>query len=1059
MSTGVYGTICRNWIMYLKRLEIQGFKSFASKTVLDFLPPQNGRFSITAVVGPNGSGKSNVVDALRWVMGEQSIKTLRGKKSEDIIFGGSEAKGQLGACEVSMFLDNSDDRVQIDLPEIVITRRLYRSGEGEYMINNNPVRLLDIHLLLAKAQFGQHSYSVVGQGTIDRLLIVTPGERKDFLDEASGIKEHQIKQHQANLKLARTVENMSQVDVLLTEVEPRLRMLSKQVRKLEQRHEVEINLRETQEKYYGSLYGSNKKEIDRLELEIKSFDEQYKITFKELEDTQLELSELARSESRQEVFVKLQEKYQAVIKIKNEWERQLAVVSGKIQNAYSDLGKQNIGWLEKKVAELKSVGEQFVIEQNKLENELNKTGKILLENNTKVAELSRDKTQSAVRLSQLQVKQYEQKSERQYLEFSGLTAVRCVLENKNRFGKVFGLFAELGEVDNEYSLAMEVAAGANMSSLVVADESVAKSAIEFLREEKMGVATFLPINKMTPRYSTGDISDLLNQDGVCGLAIDLVKFDEKFRNVFSFVLGDTLIVKNLGVAQRLGIGRIRYVTLDGDVVEKRGVMKGGWRGQKKMHLSFSGRTIFSDGEGQNYQEELVRQESNFKDFELKLDQAKTAALLSQMDKEKLLGKLELLQLNQKKNQDEMSGMERELNFLQMSPEEYGVHLTELEKEREKIKLEIVDSEKESGKIEEEIKQFNDSEEIKKQRVFGLQEAMQKKQLEVNGILSSRNEYKIQLAKLETKNEDLSSEVGSEMSVSLAALAERASIILTQSELETCAGSIQKLKYQLSLIGGIDEDVIKEYETTKERYDFLSSQLKDLTTATDDLSKMIEELDEIMKKKRATAFKQIRKEFDRYFKILFNGGSAQLEEIYGEPESEDGLEISTNDSVIPTNAGISQDPRFHGDDNDGLAKTKKRDKILTGIDVTVNPPGKKIKNINSLSGGERTLTSIALICAILNCNPSPFVVMDEVEAALDETNTLRFANIMSELATKSQFIIITHNRVTMHSADALYGVTMGGEGVSKLLSVNISEVGKYEEKTVSVPNGQEIDKNS
>src|SRR3989339_540545 len=667
--------------MYLKRLEIQGFKSFATKTVLDFLPPQNGRFSITAVVGPNGSGKSNVVDALRWVMGEQSIKTLRGKKSE-------------------------------------------------YTINNNPVRLLDIHLLLAKAQFGQHSYSIVGQGTIDRLLVVSPAERKDFLDEASGIKEHQIKQHQANLKLARTAENMSQVDVLLKEVEPRLRMLSKQVRKLEQRQEVEINLRETQEKYYGSLYGSNKKEMDRLELEVNNLDAQYKITFKELEDTQLELSELARSESRQEVFVKLQEKYQAVIKIKNEWERQLAVISGKIQNAYSDLGKQNIGWLEKKVDELKMVGEQFVQEQNKLENELAKAEKLLIENNTNVAELSRDKTQAAVRLSQLQVKQYEQKSERQYLEFSGLTAVKAVLENKNRLGKVHGLVAELGEVENDYRTALEVAAGQHLSSLVVADEGVARAAIEFLREQKMGVATFLPNNKIFGRDVGSDIRALLNEDGVIGLAIDLVKFDEKFRNIFSFVFGDTVIVKSLAVAQSIGIGRARMVTLDGDVAERRGVMKGGWRGQKRMHLSFSGRTIFSDGEGQNYQEELIRQESSFKDFEMKLDQAKTSALLAQMSKEQLLGKLESVQADQKKNQDEMSGMERELNFLQMSPEEYGVHLTELEKEKEKIKLEIVGTESESDKIALEIKQFNDSEEIKKQRVFGLQESMQKKQLEV-----------------------------------------------------------------------------------------------------------------------------------------------------------------------------------------------------------------------------------------------------------------------------------------------------------------------------------------
>ncbi|MCX6780232.1 MAG: AAA family ATPase, partial [Candidatus Magasanikbacteria bacterium] len=293
--------------MYLKSLEIQGFKSFAEKTKLNFLPPKDGRFSITGIVGPNGSGKSNVVDAIRWVMGEQSLKTLRGKKSEDIIFGGSAARGALGACEISMVLDNSDHRVDIEAEEVVITRRLYRSGEGEYLINSNPVRMLDIHLLLAKAQFGQHSYSIVGQGTIDKMLTVTPAERKDFLDEASGIKEYQIKHHQGSLKLARTEENMTQVDTLLKEVEPRLRLLSKQVRKLEQRQEIEINLREAQEKYYGSLYSSNKSELDKLDKIIKELDENYRVAFKELETVQNELSDLARAESRQEVFVKLQE--------------------------------------------------------------------------------------------------------------------------------------------------------------------------------------------------------------------------------------------------------------------------------------------------------------------------------------------------------------------------------------------------------------------------------------------------------------------------------------------------------------------------------------------------------------------------------------------------------------------------------------------------------------------------------------------------------------------------------------------------------------------------------
>ena len=1020
--------------MYLKSLEIQGFKSFAEKTKLNFLPPTDGRFSITGIVGPNGSGKSNVVDAIRWVMGEQSLKTLRGKKSEDIIFGGSASRGALGACEISMILDNSDHRVDIEAEEVVVTRRLYRSGEGEYLINANPVRMLDIHLLLAKAQFGQHSYSIVGQGTIDKMLTVTPAERKDFLDEASGIKEYQIKHHQASLKLARTEDNMKQVDTLLKEVEPRLRLLSKQVRKLEQRQEIEINLREAQEKYYGSLYWSNKTELDKLDKTIKELDENYRVAFKELETVQNELSDLARAESRQEVFVKLQEKHQAAVKIKNDWERELAILSGKIQNAYSDLGKQNIGWLENKVAELQIQKEKLNRDNEVLETEIVKAEKLLAQKNVLAQNLASEKTQAAVRLSQLQTKQFEQKSERQYLELSGLTAVRCVLENKNRLGKVYGLVAELGEVQDEYRTALEVAAGANLSSLVVADEGVAKNAIEFLREEKMGVATFLPINKIVGRSSSYEAQDMVNEDGVYGLAIDLVKFDEKFRNVFSFILGDTLIVKNLAVAQRLGIGRIRYVTLDGDVAEKRGVMKGGFRGQRRMHLSFSGSTSFVDNAGSNYQEELIKQEQIFRDLETQLDKAKTDQLLAQMEKEKLQNQLSVLHTQRDSQTTEFVQMEKELNFIRMSPEEYGEHLKELELERNKVKTEIENSEKSILEISAEIKNFNDAEEIKKQRVFALQEVMQKKQTEVNGILSSRNEFKIQLAKIETKNEDLNNEANNELSASLISISERWSNVLSQVDLDQVADSISKFKYQLSLIGGIDEEVVKEYETTKERYDFLSTQLSDLTKAVGDLSKMIEELDEIMKKKRTQAFKQIRKEFDRYFQILFNGGGAQLEEIYGEPESEENLDANGN-VIVGTEESLEIEK----------APTKKRDKILTGIDIIVNPPGKKIKNISSLSGGERTLTSIALICAILNCNPSPFVVMDEVEAALDEANTLRFANIMSELAVKSQFIVITHNRVTMHSADALYGVTMGGEGISKLLSVNIGEVGKYADK--------------
>ena len=554
--------------MYLKRLEIKGFKSFANNTVLEFLPPRDGRFSITAVVGPNGSGKSNVVDAIRWVMGEQSIKSLRGKKSEDVIFSGSENKGALGACEVTMTLDNTGTQNDLDYPEVIITRRLYRSGEGEYLINGNPVRLLDIHLFLAKSQFGQHSYSVVSQGTIDRLLIVGPNERKEFLDEASGIKEFQIKEHQAELKLNRTRENMVQVSRLLVEVEPRLKLLARQVKKLEKRQEVELSLREAQEKYYASLYWTNKNEIDRLEKILAEVEENYRREFSALENIQNELAVLARSESRQEAFLGLQTKHQEAVKVKNEWERQLAILSGKMQTAYSQIGKQNISWLEQKKTESEGSYQHLVEEQQRLEIALNREVEQVNSLQQKLAVLNDERTRLSVKISQLQTRAWQEQGERSYLEASGLTAVKAVLDNRDRIGKVYGVLAEFGEAPEEYRTALEVTAGQHLSSLVVDTDETAKNGIEYLRRERLGVATFLPTNKITGRPLSNEARNLSVSNGVIGLAIDLIKFDNRFKEIFSYVLGDTVIVRNLEAAKRLGIGAWRMVTLEGDLIER-----------------------------------------------------------------------------------------------------------------------------------------------------------------------------------------------------------------------------------------------------------------------------------------------------------------------------------------------------------------------------------------------------------------------------------------------------------------------------------------------------------
>lgn len=1028
--------------MHLKRLEIQGFKSFAGKTVLEFIPPKDGRFSITAIVGPNGSGKSNISDAIRWAMGEQSLKALRGKRNEDVIFSGSETKSQLGAAEVSLVLDNTDGQILGDFPEIIVSRRMYRSGEGECFINHQPARLFDIHLLLAKAQFAEGSYGIVGQGMIDRMLVSSPAERKEFLDEAAGIKEFQLKHHQASLKLDRTGENMAQAERLLQEVEPRLRLLSRQVKKLERRQIVETELRETQEIYYSSVYHRNKLEADEINTSLASAEKNFQAARAELEKNQLELSELAQAAGRPEVFADLQNRYQTALHAKNELERSLAVLDGRRQIKYSERGRQDVGWLEGKIKELKFERESAARELKILEDSGRKSAEIFIARQKESDSLSGEKSERMIKISRLQSRLLDGQSEKNFWQASGYSAVRAVLDSGGRWGKIYGAVSTLGEADESYRLALDAAAGSRLFSLVVDNEGTASQAIEYLREKRLGVATFLPLDKIrgrdapngAPSGQTPETGLPLKEDGVLGRAIDLLRFEEKFRDVFSFIFGDTLVVRDLRVASRLGIGRWRMVTLDGDLCDRYGVMRGGWRGAR-AGWSFASKTAWSaEDRIKESQEELLEEQRAMSALEEKIEAARKAFGQAEIERQTNQTKLEMRAAAAGETEKEIAALERELSLLKIGPEEYGEELSRLNEEREKTEKEIVSAGAKADELARHTQEFNRREEDKKQRVFALQAEMQAAQETLNHVSSERNDWRVALAKIETRQEALSAEVGADLNTTVASIVERGLPPAPVQELEGLAGRIQKLKYQLSLIGGIDEEVIKEYGVTKERYDFLSGQLRDLRRATDDLSKMITDLDELMKTKRSAAFKKIRKEFDRYFKILFDGGNADLEEVY-----EEEPEMPVEGAVGPD--GVSLAPA-EGTPL-GLAEStpkqkKKKEKILAGIEIYANPPGKKIKTLHSLSGGERTLTSLALICAVLNCNPSPFIVMDEVEAALDEANTLRFTRILSELAGKSQFIIVTHNRATMHAADALYGVTMSTDGVSKLASVRLGE---------------------
>ncbi len=1024
-------------VMYLKSIEIHGFKSFAGKTVLDFLSPKNDKNSITAVVGPNGSGKSNISDAIRWVMGEQSMKHIRGKKGSDVIFSGSEIKGQMGMASVTLTMDNSDGRAPIDFDELVITRRYYRSGDSEYLINGKTVRLLDLQILLAQAQFGQGSYSVIGQGMIDRLLLQTPQERKDFFDEASGIKEFQIKRHQAALKLRRTRENIDQADLLLNEVSPRLKILSRQVKKLEKRQDVELKLRESQESYYISLFNYNKSQLDAVNLDLDIIEKEYKQVNERLLSAQEELATLARESSRQDQFEILQKEYQELQRQKNSLERDRAVLQGKLQTEYSKVGKQNVGWLESKIEELKAEQKKADVNLTEVEGNLDKTSLNILDKKLSIEKLTVERTEFRGQISNSEQRVTQMRGEQSYLQYSGLKAVQAVLEERHRLGNVYGTVAQLGEVDEKYRMALDVAAGGHLSSLVVDGDRTAQSCIEYLRQHQLGYATFLPINKIKGRFMSADIEELVGRSGVIGLAIDLVKFDEKFSEIFSYALGNTIIVENIDVAREIGIGRVRMVTLGGDIMETSGSMKGGYRNLNRrqgMGFSQGNSPYFVQGNILDAEEKLEELRKKIETIEIELAKEQEGLMALQSQAHNASSQADFVATKKQEVDKELATFEQELSLYSMSPEEFSISMKDIAGDKENLDKNILNLEKQIEDVQNKIEDFNDKEEEKKKRIFALQEVMQDEQVKLNKIVDGRNQKRIEAAKLETKQEDLGNEVYQELRCNFDYLLERGVVGVEVDQLDFLQQEVQKLKYQLTLIGGIDDEVVEEYKETKERHDGLANQLDDLKSAMGDLENMIIELDEIMKKRRDKAFKQIKKEFARYFGILFEGGKADLVEVYGEESTED-TELEEDTEVIEVEKEMDISLDEENEENEVKSK-KKGKKILTGIEVIACPPGKKIKNIQVLSGGERTLTSIALVCAILNTNPSPFVVLDEVEAALDEANTLRLGKILHELSVKSQFILITHNRATMHTADALYGVTMGSDGVSKLVSVDL-----------------------
>ncbi|MBI5733515.1 MAG: AAA family ATPase [Candidatus Kerfeldbacteria bacterium] len=854
--------------MFLQKIEIQGFKSFANKTILEF------NRELTAIVGPNGSGKSNVADAVRWVLGEQSLKLLRGKKAEDVIFAGSDKKNRSGMAEVSIYLNNEDGQAPIEYSELIITRRVFRDGQSEYLLNQNQVRLQDIQLLMARASVGQKTYSVIAQGMIDSVLLASPGERKEFFEEATGVKQYQIKREQSINKLVTTYENLEQAKILVQEIEPRLRVLTRQIKRLERREELEVLLQGLQKKYYRFRY------------------QQLALSCWQVGDGLA--AKITLGEERLKTITELQARLAALEKTAS-WSqtwRELQIKQVGLRNHLSELTReQTLAQAAEEIGHLKrGEGEIALLKQRRQE---------LIEE---------------LKLAQTQFSQFNLEIEH------GRKQLQSKLEEQV---KLVDWFVGLAKGGGSWA------------------ESELTKLISEQRELKQHL---LSVKSLT------EVKTLANQAGA--------------------------------IAERLQILAKHWSE---DAASQSPDWDSCW--QQRDHLA----------------QEIGGLEANLNQQAIQLSAKQESSERLQASLFKIEASLE---------------SKAPVKVKSGETEELGSTIKQVEQE-----LTMID---------EKLQELHNQEESSKSDLFKLQRELDRAQNLAQTYSQEKHELELAKARLETKLEDLEREMVQEAPLELIHEIKAAGETETIAEGAT-ALEIKKLKGQLELTGGIEPEVVSDYEQTKTRFDFLTGQITDLEQATQALEAIIQDLDETIAQRFLVSFRAINEKFVEYFKLLFSGGKVQLvlQKIEPSLEEEAGSETTADGQAEVEAKPLSVREKF-------LAKEKIKAGLFAGVEIQATPPGKKLATIASLSGGEKALASIALICAIISFNPSPFVVLDEVDAALDESNSERFAAILDKLMVHTQFITITHNRATMRRAAVLYGVTMGDDGISKLLSVKLEE---------------------
>jgi chromosome segregation protein len=810
------------------------------------------------------------------------MKTIRAKTAEDVIFSGSANKGQLGMAEVSLHLNNEDHQAPIDFSQLVITRRIFRNGESEYLLNNSKVRLVDIQILLAKANVGQKTYSVIGQGMVESFLATTATERKDFFDEATGVKQFQIKREQSINKLIASYENLGQANLILTEIEPRLKGLTRQVNKLKQKGEIEQQLKDLRTLYFKHVW-------HKLNNRFNDFNKSY-----------LELEEVLRNKN------------------------------------------QELSHLNEELGRMEESGKNYEYENL----------------SASASELQRQKEDVLKKLATVDAQ------------------ISMELERSGNFDLSW-LNNKEGELKNDISLAE-----AELNSLKLEVNTHQNEAVSFNDEKRNINERIEGLNKKFVEVSISEKKDGQREKDINGKLSEIKAHLEDLEEENDINRFKEFLVKIKSLLR--------------EIMEIRGV-------------------------DESSTETLVKEQKEIQEQLLVLSKEKESLLSRESD---FKIKLSFLEEKIRYTSGDLNKKHSELRSIQDKIASANAPKNDLELLDRKGKLEtaLKETDNQLQESREKLASLNREAEEKRARLFKIQRESQSLQSEINRLSNELNTLKIDSAKYETRLEDLESEIR-KITDNLKEIRENA----PQEDIneEETESHIRQLENQFNLIGGIDPEVEKEYEEIKQKYDFLYGQVSDLEKAIETLEEVIRQLDGEIKTRFDKEFKEICIKFEEYFKILFSGGTAKIIPLR---ESDLDKEDKPAQDTDPSNELKEKIKRLSKYNATGLA----------GIEIQACPPGKNIKSIAMLSGGEKALTAIALICAIINTNPSPFVVLDEVDAALDEANSERLARILEDLSHKTQFIVITHNRAPMQRANYLYGVTMQENGVSKLISIKLED---------------------